>query len=142
MRRRSEHLHRLALRSVRPTETHSRIDPEDCADFQEFSEESEEGNRAFQEAYRQLTIEDILDQEGIVFRPQSSEVQAEPAQVFYNFEGVQRTGLIFEEFAEVEGKEFTCRDCKFYHGQVYNGVALICGIHPAGQEDCSDFRLR
>lgn len=34
-----------------------------------------------------------------------------------------------------------CRGCRHYHGQVYGGNLLVCGMHPYGQEDdhCRDW---
>lgn len=36
----------------------------------------------------------------------------------------------------------TCVGCRNYHGQSYNGVMLVCGIHPSGWdgEKCPDWR--
>jgi hypothetical protein len=35
-----------------------------------------------------------------------------------------------------------CADCENYHGQIYGGTPLVCGMHPygivEGQEDCAD----
>lgn len=35
-----------------------------------------------------------------------------------------------------------CRGCKYYHGISYNGVPLICTVHPEGIEDvqCPDWQ--
>ncbi len=35
----------------------------------------------------------------------------------------------------------TCVGCRNYHGQSYNGVMLVCGMHPAGWdgEQCPDW---
>lgn len=35
-----------------------------------------------------------------------------------------------------------CIGCRNYHGQAYNGVMLVCGMHPAGWEDekCPDWQ--
>jgi hypothetical protein len=34
-----------------------------------------------------------------------------------------------------------CIGCRNYHGQVYNGNLLVCGMHPSGYEDesCPDW---
>jgi hypothetical protein len=34
-----------------------------------------------------------------------------------------------------------CQGCKHYHGAVYNGIPLVCAMHPYGVEDeaCADF---
>ncbi|MGB3638647.1 MAG: hypothetical protein WBA39_13890 [Rivularia sp. (in: cyanobacteria)] len=34
-----------------------------------------------------------------------------------------------------------CMGCSNYHGQVYNGNLLVCGMHPSGYEDesCPDW---
>ncbi|MBF2026361.1 MAG: hypothetical protein IGS48_06280 [Oscillatoriales cyanobacterium C42_A2020_001] len=34
-----------------------------------------------------------------------------------------------------------CVGCRHYHGQSYNGVMLVCGMHPYGceEEKCSDW---
>jgi hypothetical protein len=34
-----------------------------------------------------------------------------------------------------------CRGCVHYHGKVYNGTLLVCGMHPYGAEDetCPDW---
>lgn len=32
----------------------------------------------------------------------------------------------------------TCVGCRYYHGQVYNGVMLVCGMHPYGVEGDRD----
>ena len=32
-----------------------------------------------------------------------------------------------------------CFDCKYFHGTQYGDVDLICGIHPYGNTNCSDF---
>ena len=34
-----------------------------------------------------------------------------------------------------------CRGCRHYHGQVYNGNLLVCGMHPYGWDDehCPDW---
>ncbi len=34
-----------------------------------------------------------------------------------------------------------CKGCYHYHGQVYNGNVLVCGMHPYGWEDnnCPDW---
>ena len=38
-----------------------------------------------------------------------------------------------------------CANCKNFHGQAYNEVSLVCGIHPygieEGQNECSDREL-
>jgi len=35
----------------------------------------------------------------------------------------------------------TCVGCRHYHGQSYNGVMLVCGMHPYGceTEECPDW---
>jgi len=35
-----------------------------------------------------------------------------------------------------------CKGCSQYHGQVYNGNLLVCGMHPYGWEDsnCPDWQ--
>lgn len=35
-----------------------------------------------------------------------------------------------------------CVGCRNYHGQAYNGVMLVCGMHPSGWEDekCPDWQ--
>ena len=35
-----------------------------------------------------------------------------------------------------------CVGCRNYHGQSYNGVMLVCGMHPSGWEDekCPDWQ--
>lgn len=35
-----------------------------------------------------------------------------------------------------------CIDCRHYHGQVYSGNLLVCGMHPYGWEDenCPDWQ--
>lgn len=32
-----------------------------------------------------------------------------------------------------------CKDCRHYHGEVYNGTPLICAMHPYGIVDGSEF---
>lgn len=33
-----------------------------------------------------------------------------------------------------------CNGCANFYGQVHNGNLLVCGIHPYGQENCSDYQ--
>lgn len=35
-----------------------------------------------------------------------------------------------------------CVGCRHYHGQAYNGVMLVCGMHPSGweEEKCPDWQ--
>lgn len=35
-----------------------------------------------------------------------------------------------------------CTSCKYFHGTQYNDVDLICGIHPFGNTNCSDFETK
>lgn len=35
-----------------------------------------------------------------------------------------------------------CQGCKHLHGRVYGENLLVCGMHPHGQENCSDRELR
>lgn len=35
-----------------------------------------------------------------------------------------------------------CTGCKYFHGHQYNGNDLICGIHPYGNTNCSDFESK
>jgi hypothetical protein len=35
-----------------------------------------------------------------------------------------------------------CNDCKYFHGVQYNDVDFICGIHPFGNSNCSDFETK
>lgn len=39
-------------------------------------------------------------------------------------------------------KPAACRGCCHYHGQVYGGNLLVCGMHPFGVDDqhCSDWQ--
>ncbi|WP_009634160.1 hypothetical protein [Synechocystis sp. PCC 7509] len=40
-----------------------------------------------------------------------------------------------------ETRHPACKGCSNYHGQVYNGNLLVCGMHPYGWEDsnCPDW---
>jgi len=35
-----------------------------------------------------------------------------------------------------------CSGCKYLHGKRHGENLLVCGIHPYGQEDCTDFEYR
>ncbi len=35
-----------------------------------------------------------------------------------------------------------CLKCSWFHGQIYGGNFLVCGMYPYGKEDCSDFSAR
>lgn len=43
--------------------------------------------------------------------------------------------------AALAQKTYQCGGCRHWHGQVYNGVPLICAMHPYGPdaEACSDW---
>lgn len=40
---------------------------------------------------------------------------------------------------EQEPPPTTCRNCRHYHGRQYNGVLLVCGMHPYGDANCNDW---
>lgn len=42
---------------------------------------------------------------------------------------------------EVIPQPYSCLGCKHFHGVIYNGVPLICAIHPhsVDREDCPDW---
>ncbi len=33
-----------------------------------------------------------------------------------------------------------CLYCKYFHGGCYNGVVMVCALHPIGKLDCPDFK--
>ncbi len=70
---------------------------------------------------------------------------AEPfLEVYWDFEDVLGDDLEGHFPYPVEPtaeKNFACIGCRHYHGQVYNGNLLVCGMHPYGYEDesCPDW---
>ncbi|MEB3214749.1 MAG: hypothetical protein VKN72_00595 [Nostocales cyanobacterium 94392] len=70
---------------------------------------------------------------------------AEPfLEVYWDFEDVLGDDLNSHFPYPVEATAETnpaCIGCRNYHGQVYNGNLLVCGIHPHGWEDqsCPDW---
>jgi len=70
---------------------------------------------------------------------------AEPfLEVYWDFEDVLADDLNNHFPYPVEPTAETnpaCIGCRNYHGQVYNGNLLVCGIHPHGWEDqsCPDW---
>ncbi|MBR8836367.1 MAG: hypothetical protein DSM106950_20680 [Stigonema ocellatum SAG 48.90 = DSM 106950] len=46
-----------------------------------------------------------------------------------------------ESVVEYLFKPTACQECKYFHGINYNGIPLICAIHPHGvnNEDCPDW---
>ncbi|MEO1428340.1 MAG: hypothetical protein AAFS12_08280 [Cyanobacteria bacterium J06632_19] len=70
---------------------------------------------------------------------------AEPfLEVYWDFEDVLGDDLSSHLPYPVEPTAETnpaCMGCRNYHGQVYNGNLLVCGMHPSGYEDesCPDW---
>ncbi|MBV6623858.1 MAG: hypothetical protein KI793_13140 [Rivularia sp. (in: Bacteria)] len=70
---------------------------------------------------------------------------AEPfLEVYWDFEDVLGDDLSSHLPYPVEPtaeQNPACMGCRNYHGQVYNGNLLVCGMHPSGYEDqsCPDW---
>ncbi len=58
---------------------------------------------------------------------------------------IESEGEHFDPFVTyvkpTETEQPACRGCKHYHGQVYGGNLLVCGMHPMGAEaeTCPDW---
>jgi hypothetical protein len=39
-------------------------------------------------------------------------------------------------------KNKQCKSCQYYHGRSYEGIFLVCGLHPLGKENCPDYQKR
>ncbi|BDA76620.1 hypothetical protein CAL7716_107860 (plasmid) [Calothrix sp. PCC 7716] len=56
------------------------------------------------------------------------DIEAESEFIGFNEDETQYLNLVGD-----------CFDCKYFHGTQYGDVDLICGIHPYGNTNCSDF---
>lgn len=69
----------------------------------------------------------------------------EPILDIYFDLDIESEGEHFDPFVTyvqpTETEQPACRGCKHYHGQVYGGNLLVCGMHPMGAEaeTCPDW---
>lgn len=66
-------------------------------------------------------------------------------EVFFEFERSEdiNHGDLFVHYVEpTEQKNPACRGCQNYHGQVYGGNLMVCGMHPYGWDgdSCPDWQ--
>jgi hypothetical protein len=65
-------------------------------------------------------------------------------EAYLGFEiAVEETSQPFTHTVEpMLNDHVVCIGCRNYHGQAYNGVMLVCGMHPSGWEDekCPDWQ--
>ena len=104
--------------------------------FQDFTEACD---LVADEFYEAITTEvDIFWQE--ILEPifgSDSDIEEENEEV-YSF---QVYTPIVNRLEATNNKNSPCVGCRHYHGHIYNGNLLVCGMHPYGweQESCPDW---
>ncbi len=104
----------------------------------------------FNEMFGELTkiSEDITDEVQNKILPELDECMNEifePILDLYFDLDIDTEGEHFDPFVTyvqpTETEQPACRGCKHYHGQIYGGNLLVCGMHPMGAEaeTCSDW---
>ncbi|HEY9809687.1 MAG TPA: hypothetical protein V6D13_10125 [Halomicronema sp.] len=66
-------------------------------------------------------------------------------EVFFEFErseDINHADLFVHYVEPTEEKNSACRGCQNYHGQVYGGNLMVCGMHPYGWDgdSCPDWQ--
>ena len=61
---------------------------------------------------------------------------------FERAEDINQADLFVHYVEPTEQKNPACRGCQNYHGQVYGGNLMVCGMHPFGWEgeSCPDWQ--
>ncbi len=104
----------------------------------------------FNEMFGDLTklSEEITDEVQNKILPELDECMNEifePILDLYFDLDIDTEGEHFDPFVTyvqpTETEQPACRGCKHYHGQIYGGNLLVCGMHPMGAEaeTCSDW---
>ena len=100
-----------------------------------FDEMAEEISEVFDEwgKFSEEIAEEISTNVTIEFYPDLTPDTQEEDMDYYFIDHIEPTS---EEYP-------ACRGCIHYHGQVYGGNVLVCGMHPYGVEDesCPDWEL-
>ena len=64
-------------------------------------------------------------------------------ELYFGLEGSDAEAIepLFYNVEPIATKHRACMGCSHYHGQVYGGNPLVCGMHPYGveTEKCSDW---
>lgn len=98
-----------------------------------FDEMAEEISEVFDEwgKFSEEIAEEISTNVTIEFYPDLTPDTQEEDMDYYFIDHIEPTS---EEYP-------ACRGCIHYHGQVYGGNILVCGMHPYGVEDesCPDW---
>ena len=98
-----------------------------------FDEMAEEISEVFDEwgKFSEEIAEEISTNVTIEFYPDLTPDTQEEDMDYYFIDHIEPT---LEEYP-------ACRGCIHYHGQVYGGNLLVCGMHPYGVEDesCPDW---
>lgn len=98
-----------------------------------FDEMAEEISEVFDEwgKFSEEIAEEISTNVTIEFYPDLTPDTQEEDMDYYFIDHIEPTS---EEYP-------ACRGCIHYHGQVYGGNVLVCGMHPYGVEDesCPDW---
>ena len=98
-----------------------------------FDEMAEEISEVFDEwgKFSEEIAEEISTNVTIEFYPDLTPDTQEEDMDYYFIDHIEPTS---EEYP-------ACRGCIHYHGQVYGGNLLVCGMHPYGVEDesCPDW---
>ena len=98
-----------------------------------FDEMAEEISEVFDEwgKFSEEIAEEISTNVTIEFYPDLTPDTQEEDMDYYFIDHIEPTS---EEYP-------ACRGCIHYHGQVYGGNLLVCGMHPHGVEDesCPDW---
>ena len=98
-----------------------------------FDEMAEEISEVFDEwgKFSEEIAEEISTNVTIEFYPDLTPDTQEEEMDYYFIDHIEPT---LEEYP-------ACRGCIHYHGQVYGGNVLVCGMHPYGVEDesCPDW---
>ncbi|MBD2482029.1 hypothetical protein [Planktothrix sp. FACHB-1365] len=117
-----------------------------------FADVTEEINEMFNELTK--ISEEITDEVQNKILPELDECMNEIFEpirdIYFDLDsgldlGLHHEGEHFDPFVTyvqpTETEQPACRGCKHYHGQVYGGNLLVCGMHPTGAEGetCSDW---
>lgn len=111
-----------------------------------FTDVTEEFNQMFGDLTK--LSEEITDEVQNKILPELDECMNEifePILDLYFDLDIDTEGEHFDPFVTyvqpTETEQPACRGCKHYHGQIYGGNLLVCGMHPMGAEaeTCPDW---
>lgn len=115
-----------------------------------FAEVAQEVNETI-EAFAKLSeamVEHVQTTFTTEFDQQVDELTGSLLELYFGLENPSEDGfaepLIYNVEPMQQSRYPACTGCRHYHGQIYGGNLLICGMHPYGVEgpSCTDWEAR